>query len=75
MTEYIQYVCVFYQSIYSVKQVGEICFKNYYTAYVSIRVKFKAAPENGAEAGIHKQDLFSSTDFLIAMSNMTVIII
>lgn len=50
---------------YSVKQVGEICFKNYYTAYVSIRVKFKAAPENGAEAGIHKQDLFSSTDFLI----------
>lgn len=32
-------------------EVGEICFKNYYTAYVSIRVKFKAAPENGAEAG------------------------
>lgn len=45
-------VHVFYQSIYSVKQVGEICFKNYYTAYVSIRVKFKAAPENGAESGI-----------------------
>lgn len=53
MTEYIQYVhvLVFYQSICSVKQVGEICFKNYYAAYVSIRVKFKAAPENGAEAG------------------------
>lgn len=33
------------------KQVGEICFKNYYTAYVSIRVKFKAAPENGTESG------------------------
>ncbi|XP_019925544.3 nicolin-1 isoform X2 [Magallana gigas] len=33
------------------ERVGEICFKNYYTAYVSIRVKFKAAPENGAEAG------------------------
>nr|XP_034307041.1 nicolin-1 isoform X5 [Crassostrea gigas] len=32
-------------------EVGEICFKNYYTAYVSIRVKFKAAPENGAESG------------------------
>ncbi|XP_052679654.1 nicolin-1-like isoform X2 [Crassostrea angulata] len=33
------------------ERVGEICFKNYYTAYVSIRVKFKAAPENGAESG------------------------
>lgn len=33
------------------ERVGEICFKNYYTAYVSIRVKFKAAPENGAEPG------------------------
>lgn len=60
----IQYVHVFYQSIYSVKQVGEICFKNYYTAYVSIRVKFKAAPENGAESGL-QTGFFSSTDFLI----------
>lgn len=33
------------------ERVGEICFKNYYTAYVSIRVKFKAAPDNGTESG------------------------
>ncbi|XP_022298260.2 nicolin-1-like isoform X4 [Crassostrea virginica] len=33
------------------ERVGEICFKNYYTAYISIRVKFKAAPDNGTESG------------------------
>nr|XP_022298253.1 nicolin-1-like isoform X5 [Crassostrea virginica] len=33
------------------ERVGEICFRNYYTAYISIRVKFKAAPDNGTESG------------------------
>ncbi|XP_062590197.1 nicolin-1-like isoform X1 [Saccostrea cucullata] len=32
------------------ERVGEICFKNYYTAYISIRVKFKAAPDNGTDS-------------------------
>ncbi|XP_055999892.1 nicolin-1-like isoform X4 [Ostrea edulis] len=35
----------------SVPEVGEICFKNYYTAYISVRVKFKAAPDNATDSG------------------------
>ncbi|XP_048739330.1 nicolin-1-like isoform X7 [Ostrea edulis] len=33
------------------ERVGEICFKNYYTAYISVRVKFKAAPDNATDSG------------------------